>query len=145
MATPKKNTTAAAKPKAVKAAPKAEPVVEEAPKVEETPVEGSLQTIEEALMDTPIEFVEDEEKEEKVEEAKPASGLEEISKKMEDFNKAKEEFCEKVEKNPEKAEELIKTELKKAEALKEEVSNIVNKISRPYTTSWNGLYSDYDF
>ena len=75
---------------------------------------------------------------------------EEVKEQVEDFEKGKGRFVENIEKTPEKAEELIEDEIKRAEALKKKVEKIRENIRKAssyltrndqFTNLWNG--TDY--
>lgn len=68
--------------------------------------------------------------------------IEEMDKEMDEIKKSQENFAKAIEKNPENAEALIKEEIKKAEALKNKVNEMINKYQAP-TTLWNGVIYDF--
>lgn len=79
-----------------------------------------------------------------IETAEPS---EEVKEQVEEFGNGKNEFNEKLEKNPQEAEKLVEDELKRVEALKKKAeaikANIQKENKREYKNSdftnwWNG-------
>lgn len=72
--------------------------------------------------------------------------LKETADKISNFEKSKEEFGKQLESNPEKAEELIKNEIKKTEALKASAEKKINSNKQVkhinITSWWNGMGYD---
>lgn len=83
----------------------------------------------------------DEEVKKIIETAEPSD---EVKEQVEEFETGKEEFNKKLEKEPEKAEELVKVELKRVENLKKKAEALKASLhkQRPgnegFTNWWNG-------
>ena len=78
------------------------------------------------------------------EELKP---IQEIEKKVKEISSNQENFNKALLENPENATEIVMNEIKKAEALKEEVEKIISstkveKSGIAMTTWWNGMNFD---
>lgn len=84
-----------------------------------------------------------------IENAEPSD---ELKKEIEEFEKGKEEFNEKIEKSPENAEEVIKKEISRVENIKKKVEAMRSNLSKNtgknggsegFTNWWNGSSSLY--
>lgn len=61
------------------------------------------------------------------------------------FDDAQKDFAEKIEANPENAENIIKEEIKKAEEIKKVAEKLANKPidNEGFTSFWNGMSFDF--
>lgn len=112
-----------------------------------TDKEVNTDAVAEAIESVDTEIKGDEKKMEEIQsEIKEAlKPIEELDEKIEEFKKEQELLQTKIEADPEKIEETIKSEIKKVEALKNDIEKKINNIPRkPDVTSWwNGM--NYDF
>ena len=120
MATVKKNTKKEAK---TVAEPKANNIEE---------IKKALENVDTTIPEPKTE--EEPVKAENDELAKSEAHIEEMSKEMEDLQTRQQTLQEELEKNPDNAEELLKTELAKAK----EVYKKITYNDAYYTNTWNG-------
>lgn len=110
--------------------------------------DNNKETLEAAInaVDTDIELViPDDEVDKRLEELKP---LEDISSKWKEIEEAENKLNEVLSSNdPQKAENILTEEVKKAESLKKDIEKIITKPrttnTRNVTSWWNGM--GYDF
>lgn len=89
-------------------------------------------------LETPKEIDVEAEVKKIIEDAEPS---EEVKAQVEDFEAGKKEFNKKIEAEPENAEKLVETELKRVEALKKKAEELKNKRhvgNEGFTSWWNG-------
>lgn len=114
----------------------AQDVVNLVPEEVKTDIEADKQEAD--ALETPKEIDVEAEVKKIIEDAEPS---EEVKAQVEDFEAGKKEFNKKIETEPENAEKLVETELKRVEALKKKAEALKNKRhlgNEGFTSWWNG-------
>ena len=74
---------------------------------------------------------------------KTIEDLKETTSKIEEFEASKADFNKKIQEQPEKAQEIIKEEIKRVEKMKSETEKIINSTKKKpiigVTSWWNGM------